>query len=53
VRPQLRIGINSGPAVVGHVQGGAGAGVTVLGDTVNVAAGVVTLTNRGREVSAP
>lgn len=38
VRPQLRIGINTGLAVVGQVQGGASAGVTVLGDTVNVAA---------------
>jgi class 3 adenylate cyclase len=38
VRPQLRIGINTGLAVVGQVQGGASAGVTVLGDTMNVAA---------------
>ena len=38
VRPQLRIGINTGLAVVGRVQSGAGAGITVLGDTVNVAA---------------
>jgi class 3 adenylate cyclase len=38
VRPQLRIGLNSGPAVVGKVQGGADATLTVLGDTVNVAA---------------
>jgi class 3 adenylate cyclase len=38
VRPQLRIGINTGLAVVGQVQGGIGAGFTVLGDTVNVAA---------------
>ena len=38
LRPQLRIGINTGLAVVGQVQGGASAGVTVLGDTVNVAA---------------
>jgi class 3 adenylate cyclase len=37
-RPKLRIGINAGAAVVGKVQGGADAGVTVLGDTVNVAA---------------
>ena len=37
VRPQLRIGLNTGAAVVGQVQGGADAGVTVLGDTVNFA----------------
>ena len=37
-QPQLRIGLNSGAAVVGAVQPGAEAGVTVLGDTVNVAA---------------
>ena len=37
VQPQLRIGLNSGAAVVGAVQGGADAGVTVLGDTVNFA----------------
>jgi class 3 adenylate cyclase/tetratricopeptide (TPR) repeat protein len=38
LRPQLRIGLNTGPAVVGQVQGGADGGVTVLGDTVNLAA---------------
>ena len=38
VRPQLRIGLNTGAAVVGKVQDGADAGVTVLGDTVNFAA---------------
>src|SRR5271154_4437995 len=38
VRPQLRIGLNTGSAVVGQVQGGADAAVTVLGDTVNFAA---------------
>ena len=38
VQPQLRIGLNSGAAVVGAVQPGAEAGVTALGDTVNVAA---------------
>jgi class 3 adenylate cyclase len=47
VRPQLRIGLNSGPAVVGKVQGGADAGVTVLGDTVNVAAGLQALAGPG------
>jgi class 3 adenylate cyclase/tetratricopeptide (TPR) repeat protein len=38
VRPQLRIGLNTGPAVVGRVQQAADAGITVLGDTVNFAA---------------
>jgi len=43
VRPQLRIGLNTGAAVVGQVQGGADAGVTVLGDTVNFADRLQTL----------
>ena len=38
VRPHLRIGLNTGAAVVGKVQDGADAGATVLGDTVNFAA---------------
>ena len=38
VRPQLRIGLNTGAAVVGKVEESADAGVTVLGDTVNFAA---------------
>ena len=38
VRPQLRIGLNTGAAVVGKVQQAADAGITVLGDTVNFAA---------------
>ena len=50
VRPQLRIGLNSGPAVVGKVQGGPDAGVTVLGDTVNVAARLQSLTEPGSAV---
>ena len=37
-RPQMRIGINTGAAVVGKVEEGDGAGRTVLGDTVNFAA---------------
>jgi len=37
VRPQLRIGLNTGAAVVGKVQRGTDAGITVLGDTVNFA----------------
>ena len=38
VWPQLRIGLNTGAAVVGKVEHSADAGVTVLGDTVNFAA---------------
>ena len=38
VRPQMRVGLNTGAAVVGKVEDGADAGVTVLGDTVNFAA---------------
>jgi class 3 adenylate cyclase len=37
VKPQLRIGLNTGAAVVGKVQEGAEAKITVLGDTVNFA----------------
>jgi class 3 adenylate cyclase len=37
VRPKLPIGLNTGAAVVGKVQEGAEAQVTVLGDTVNFA----------------
>lgn len=34
----MRIGLNTGAAVVGKVEDAADAGVTVLGDTVNFAA---------------
>ena len=47
VRPQLRIGLNTGAAVVGQVEGGADAAVTVLGDTVNFAARLQSLAVAG------
>jgi class 3 adenylate cyclase len=47
MRPQLRIGMNSGPAVVGKVQGGSDAAITVLGETVNVAARLQALVEPG------
>lgn len=37
LQPQLRVGLNTGAAVVGQVQVGADAHVAVLGDTVNFA----------------
>jgi class 3 adenylate cyclase/tetratricopeptide (TPR) repeat protein len=43
VVPQLRIGINTGAAVIGKVQEGAEAQVTVLGDTVNFASRLQSL----------
>jgi class 3 adenylate cyclase/tetratricopeptide (TPR) repeat protein len=37
IRPQLRIGINTGPVIVGKVPSGHSSTVTALGDTVNLA----------------
>jgi GGDEF domain-containing protein len=37
IRPQLRIGINTGPVVVAKVPSGHSSTVTALGDTVNLA----------------
>jgi class 3 adenylate cyclase len=47
VRPHLRIGLNTGTAVVGKVQEGLDAAVTVLGDAVNFAARLQALAEAG------
>jgi Adenylate and Guanylate cyclase catalytic domain/AAA ATPase domain len=46
-RPQMRIGINSGPAIVGRVGAGGEARVTAIGDTVNLASRLQTLAEPG------
>ena len=47
VRAEMRIGINVGPAVVGQLLSGGGTGLSVLGDTVNVAARLQSLSEPG------
>ena len=46
VRPQVRIGLNTGLAVVGQVQRSIG-GITVMGDAVNIAARLQALAEPG------
>ena len=50
IRPQLRIGVNTGPAVVGQVRGGPDGGATVMGDTVNLASRLQALAEPGSAV---
>jgi class 3 adenylate cyclase len=46
VRPQMRIGVNSGLAIVTQIHGAAGP-ATALGDTVNLASRLQTLAEAG------
>jgi class 3 adenylate cyclase len=43
VRPQVRLGLNTGVAVVGQIQDDERAGIAVLGDTVNLASRLQTM----------
>jgi class 3 adenylate cyclase/tetratricopeptide (TPR) repeat protein len=43
IRPEIRIGLNTGPAVIGEVGGYAPAGLSFHGDTINFAARLQTL----------
>ncbi len=47
MRPQMRIGVNSGLAVVTQIRGDGGGPATALGDTVNLAARLQTLAEPG------
>jgi class 3 adenylate cyclase len=47
LRPQIRIGVNTGPMIVGQVESGDSTGVTAIGDTVNFAARLQALAEPG------
>lgn len=51
--PRFRIGVNSGPAVVGHVGAGEQRSFTAIGDTTNVAARLQTAAEVGQIVVGP
>ena len=50
IRPEMRIGLNTGPAVIGKVGGYADAGISVHGDTVNFAARLQALAAPGSAI---
>jgi len=45
--PKFRVGIHSGPLVVGEVGDGRKSGITALGDTVNLASRIETAAEAG------
>jgi class 3 adenylate cyclase len=47
LRPQLRIGINTGPVIIGNIESGDASAVTALGDTVNLASRLQVLAEPG------
>ena len=50
LRPQMRIGLNTGPIIIGAVEGGEGTGINAIGDTVNLAARLQILAEPGAVV---
>jgi class 3 adenylate cyclase len=51
--PRFRIGLNSGPVVVGNVGAGSQRSFSVIGDTTNVAARVQAAANPGQVLLGP
>jgi len=50
IRPAIRIGLNTGPAVIGEVGGHAPPGVSFHGDTINFAARLQALAEPGSAI---